>query len=101
MMLTRHLLQQKITLLEPFTGDETAEFAVSAARDLLNFMDKIEVLEKRIATPVKLPYCSASPVCEIEAGYAAGVSNVAIFHNLFPAMRLNGELTPTQSVCIQ
>mgnify|MGYP000846267251 FL=1 len=75
MMLTRHLLQQKIILLEPFTGDETAEFAVSAARDLLNFMDKIEVLEKRIATPVKLPYCSASPVCEIEAGYAAGVSD--------------------------
>ncbi|TKU95159.1 hypothetical protein [Citrobacter sp. wls620] len=75
MMLTRLLLQQKITLLEPFTGDETAEFTVSAARDLLNFMDKIESLEKRTATPVKLPYCSASPVCEIEAGYAAGVSD--------------------------
>ncbi|MEG0533718.1 MAG: hypothetical protein RR610_20780 [Citrobacter sp.] len=75
MMLTRHLLQQKITLLEPFTGVETADFAGSAARDLLNFMDKIESLEKRIATPVKLPYCSAHPVCEIEAGYAAGVND--------------------------
>ena len=29
MMLTRHLLQQKITLLEPFSEDQTAAFAVS------------------------------------------------------------------------
>ncbi len=48
---------------------------MSAARDLLIYMDKIETLEKRIATPVTLPFCSASPVCEIEAGYAAGVSD--------------------------
>lgn len=75
MMLTHNLLQQEITLLEPFTGDETADLAVSAARDLLNFMDKIESLEKRIATPVKLPYYSAHPVCEVEAGYTAGVSD--------------------------
>jgi len=73
MMLTRHLLQQKITLLEPFSEDQTAAFAVSAARELLLYMDKIEALE--IATPVTLPYCSASPVCEIEAGYAAGVND--------------------------
>lgn len=68
MMLTRHLLQQKIALLEPFSEDQTAAFAVSAARELLLYMDKIEALEKLIATPVTLPYCSASPVCEIEAG---------------------------------
>lgn len=35
MMLTRHLLQQKITLLEPFYEDQTAAFAVSVARELL------------------------------------------------------------------
>lgn len=74
-MLTRHQLQQKITLLEPFTGDDTAEFAVNVARELLNYMDKMEILEKLMATPVKLPSCSASPVCEIEAGYAAGVND--------------------------
>ncbi len=74
-MLTRHQLQQKITLLESFTGDDTAEFALAVARELLNYMNKIEIIEKRIATPVKLPYCSASPVCEIEAGYAAGVND--------------------------
>ena len=74
-MLTRHQLQQKITLLESFTGDDTAEFALTVARELLNCMNKIEIIEKRIATPVKLPYCSASPVCEIEAGYAAGVND--------------------------
>ena len=27
------------------------------------------------APPVLLPYCSASPVCEIEAGYASGVND--------------------------
>ena len=75
MMLTRHLLQQKITLLEPFYEDQTAAFAVSVARELLLCMYKIEALEKLIATPVTLPYCSASPVCEIEAGYAAGVND--------------------------
>lgn len=74
-MLTRHQLQQKITLLESFTGDDTAEFTLTVARELLNCMNKIEIIEKRIATPVKLPYCSASPVCEIEAGYAAGVND--------------------------
>ena len=73
MMLTRHLLQQKITLLEPFYEDQTAAFAVSVARELLLYMDKTEALEKLIA--VTLPYCSASPVCEIEAGYAAGVND--------------------------
>ncbi|HFS5791220.1 TPA: hypothetical protein ACH1J3_005171 [Citrobacter werkmanii] len=74
-MLTRHQLQQKITLLESCTGDDMVEFALTAARELLNCMNKIEIIEKRIATPVKLPYCSASPVCEIEAGYAAGVND--------------------------
>lgn len=57
MMLTRHLLQQKITLLEPFTGDETAEFAVSAARDLLNFMKCW-----RNALRLRLNYLIAAPV---------------------------------------
>ncbi|MGI3450016.1 hypothetical protein ACRQQF_11855 [Citrobacter arsenatis] len=74
-MLTRHQLQQKITLLETNIGDETTEFAVRVARELLHYMKKIEALEKQVATPVTLPYCSASPVCEIEAGYAAGVSD--------------------------
>lgn len=36
-----------------------------------------ELLDARqqLATPVRLPVCSSSPVCEIEAGYAAGVND--------------------------
>lgn len=75
MVLTRRLLQQKISLLQSSPGDETAAFALHVSRLLLDYMCKVEALEKTIATPVVLPSCSASPVCEIEAGYAAGVSD--------------------------
>ena len=75
MMLTRPLLQQKISLLEASVADETSEFALYAARELLNYMDRVETLERAIATTIKLPFCNTRPVCEIEAGYAAGVSD--------------------------
>lgn len=75
MVLTRQLLQQKISHLEASTGDDTAEFALCVSRALLDYMSKLETLEKTIATPIRLPFCNASPVCEIEAGYAAGVND--------------------------
>ncbi|MDM2746440.1 MULTISPECIES: hypothetical protein [Citrobacter] len=75
MRLTRHQLQHRISLLEASINDDTAEFAVYAARELLKYMNKVEILEKSLAVTITLPYCSASPVCEIEAGYAAGVSD--------------------------
>lgn len=49
----------------------TAELAV----ELLAARQKISELERQLATPIRLPFSSASPVCEIEAGYAAGVSD--------------------------
>ncbi|MEG0098677.1 MAG: hypothetical protein RR184_02910 [Citrobacter sp.] len=75
MELTSQLLQQRISLLESSSNDDMAEFALYAARALLAYMSRVESLEKALAVPIKLPYCSASPVCEIEAGYAAGVSD--------------------------
>ena len=75
MILTRQLLQQKISLMEASIDDDMKEFAVYAARELLNYMSRVEALEKVISTQITLPYCSASPVCEIEAGYAAGVND--------------------------
>ncbi|WP_125454231.1 hypothetical protein ACP26E_11815 [Franconibacter pulveris 601] len=51
-----------------------ADYAVMAA-ELLKARRQIAALEKQLMTPVKLPFISASPVCEIEAGYAAGVSD--------------------------
>lgn len=75
MELSRQQLQQKISLLESSPNDDIAEFALYAARALLGYMTRVESLEHALAVPIKLPYCSASPVCEIEAGYAAGVSD--------------------------
>lgn len=65
----------KISLLESSPNDDIAEFALYAARALLGYITRVESLEHALAVPIKLPYCSASPVCEIEAGYAAGVSD--------------------------
>lgn len=75
MELTRQLLQQKISLLESATNDDMADFTLYAARALLAYMSRVESLEKALAVPIALPFCSASPVCEIEAGYAAGVND--------------------------
>lgn len=75
MELTRQLLQQKISLLESSTNDDMADFTLYAARALLAYMSRVESLEKALAVPITLPFCSASPVCEIEAGYAAGVND--------------------------
>ncbi|WP_024554283.1 hypothetical protein ACP26C_10125 [Franconibacter helveticus 513] len=51
-----------------------AEWAAMAC-ELLEARQKIAALEKQLMRPVTLPFTSASPVCEIEAGYAAGVND--------------------------
>ncbi|HAU5066192.1 hypothetical protein J2T25_001135 [Citrobacter amalonaticus] len=75
MKLTPSLLEQKIAALEQSPTDENSPFYLQVSRSLLEAMRKIDSLEKALATPIRLPSCSASPVCEIEAGYAAGVSD--------------------------
>jgi len=45
------------------------------AAELLSLRQENVRLKQRLATEVKLPYTSASPVCDIEAGYAAGVTD--------------------------
>ena len=45
------------------------------AQELLSARRRMAWLEKQLATAIRLPFCSASPVCEIEAGYASGVSD--------------------------
>lgn len=46
-----------------------------ALGELLLARQKIETLEKQLSTPVRLPPCSSSPVCEIEAAYSNGVND--------------------------
>lgn len=45
------------------------------ATELLSLRQENTRLKQLLATEVKLPYVSASPVCDIEAGYAAGVTD--------------------------
>ncbi|MCG1030444.1 hypothetical protein J5S76_00490 [Bacillus amyloliquefaciens] len=45
------------------------------ATELLSLRQENARLKQLLATEVKLPYVSASPVCDIEAGYAAGVTD--------------------------
>lgn len=75
MILTCHLLQQKITLLEPFFENRAAAFAVNTVYGLLLYVDEIEALEKVTAVSVTLPYYSVNPACEIETGYITGVND--------------------------
>ncbi len=56
-------------------GAESEVKAEDLAQELLAARRKISELERQLATPIRLPFSSASPVCEIEAGYAAGVSD--------------------------
>ncbi|MCU6671189.1 hypothetical protein M8013_20910 [Enterobacteriaceae bacterium H4N4] len=45
------------------------------AAELLAARQHITQLKQQLATEIKLPFTSASPVCDIEAGYAAGVND--------------------------
>ncbi|MFK3709394.1 hypothetical protein [Leclercia adecarboxylata] len=58
----------EISTLTPATLAELAS-------ELFSLRQENARLKQQLATEVKLPYTSASPVCDIEAGYAAGVSD--------------------------
>ncbi|WP_428945332.1 hypothetical protein ACQK5W_04420 [Pantoea sp. FN060301] len=48
-------------------------FELQVCQQLLQSLSHIAELESRLATPVRLPLCSSSPVCEAEARYADAV----------------------------
>lgn len=54
---------------------ETPEIVTQIAAELLAARQHIAQLTQQLATEITLPYTSASPVCDIEAGYAAGVND--------------------------
>nr|WP_236651863.1 hypothetical protein [Atlantibacter hermannii] len=45
------------------------------AQELLQARRQIAMLAGQLSAQIRLPVCSVSPVCEIEAGYAAGVND--------------------------
>ncbi|HFZ8993250.1 TPA: hypothetical protein ACIPUI_000305 [Citrobacter freundii] len=72
--ITADILRQKITRLEGAAPDEENAFYLALMRAALADIERDGQPASQLA-PVRLPFCSASPVCEIEAGYAAGVSD--------------------------
>lgn len=65
--ITPEQVRDKIASLESRPPTEETAFYLMLLHE---FQDKADS-----RPPIRLPYCSASPVCEIEAGYAAGVSD--------------------------
>lgn len=59
--------RQLLIFAENANNEFPSEMAIMAC-ELLQLRQQAKVT-------IRLPYCSASPVCEIEAGYAAGVSD--------------------------
>ena len=55
-------------------GAEEASSAMLAS-ELQAALQEIRRLRTQLSATVKLPYVTTSPVCEIDAGYAAGVSD--------------------------
>jgi hypothetical protein len=61
--------------LRQLAHDADTAVTPEIARERLAAREVIARLKTQLATTVKLPYVSASPVCEIDAGYAAGVND--------------------------
>jgi len=53
----------------------TPAILAELATELLSLRQENARLKQLLAREVKLPWTSASPVCDIEAGYAAGVTD--------------------------
>ncbi len=64
----RHIASGKSVAITP-------EMMRKIAAELLSLRQENTRLKQLLTTEVKLPYVSASPVCDIEAGYAAGVTD--------------------------
>lgn len=69
-----NITQERLTTLA--AGDTVhVEESVCMAQELLQARRQIAMLAEQLSAQIRLPACSASPVCEIEAGYAAGVND--------------------------
>ncbi|CBG88502.1 hypothetical protein ROD_17441 [Citrobacter rodentium ICC168] len=64
--ITPQRIRQKLAWLEAQPQTADSQFWLLLLREYLSLTDNREA--------IRLPACSSSPVCEIEAGYAAGVS---------------------------
>ena len=69
-----NITQERLTSLA--AGDTVhVEESICMAQELLHARQQITMLAEQLSAQIRLPVCNASPVCEIEAGYAAGVND--------------------------
>ena len=61
--------------LQRLAASDNPDVTTELAKALLAARSEIAALKQQLEVRVKLPYTSASPVCDIEAGYAAGVQD--------------------------
>lgn len=71
-MIDEHWLR-RVAAGEP--AEMTPTLLTHIAAELLAARQDNAQLKQLLAREVKLPFTSASPVCDIEAGYAAGVND--------------------------
>lgn len=61
--------------LQRLAAGDNPDVTAELAQALLAARHEIAALKQQLEARVKLPYSSASPVCDIEAGYAADVQD--------------------------
>lgn len=71
-MIDEHWLR-RVAAGEP--AEVTSTLLTQIAAELVATRHDNAQLKQLLAREVKLPFTSASPVCDIEAGYAAGVND--------------------------
>ncbi|MGL5599515.1 MAG: hypothetical protein ACRDD5_01290 [Silvania sp.] len=57
------------------SSDVTPVQLTDLAAELLTARQQLTQFKEQLAKEIQLPFTSASPVCDIEAGYAAGVND--------------------------
>ena len=57
------------------SSDVTRVQLADLAAELLTARQQLTQFKEQLAKEIQLPLTSASPVCDIEAGYAAGVND--------------------------
>lgn len=63
------------TIAAGASSDVTPIQLADLAAELLTVRQQLTQFKEQLAKEIQLPFTSASPVCDIEAGYAAGVND--------------------------
>ena len=68
------ILQHRVEALAE-GSPATQQESILIAKELLRTRLLIAQLQQQLSAQIRLPVCSSSPVCEVDAAYAAGVND--------------------------